>query len=171
MKPMREVAALLEDMLKAGVITNYAVFGAVAQMRYTEAVLTDDVDVIVALPGDPGLDPLRTIHDYCRARGLSPQGQYVRVGNWPVQFHLPCNPVMEEALRQCVVEDFEGVPLRVLTADYLALLSLHVGRGKDYTRILQLMESGAVDLRSLEPVAKRLGLDAALAKFRSRFSG
>ena len=31
---MDEVARLLNDMTKAGVITDYAVFGAVAPMRY-----------------------------------------------------------------------------------------------------------------------------------------
>lgn len=169
MKPMREVALLLEEMLKAGVVTGYAVFGAVAQMRYTEAVLTDDADVIVSLPGSGGLDPLRPIYEYCRSKGFSPQGQYMQVGNWPVQFHLAYNALMEEALREALVEDFEGVPIRVVRADHLALLALQVGRGKDYTRILQLMESGSVDLRALEPLAERHGLGRALSQFRSRF--
>ncbi len=35
---MKEVAKLLNDMVVNGVITNYAVFGAIAQMRYTEAM-------------------------------------------------------------------------------------------------------------------------------------
>jgi hypothetical protein len=41
---MRESAQLLNDMLAAGVIKNYALFGAMAQMRYTEAVATLDAD-------------------------------------------------------------------------------------------------------------------------------
>ena len=36
----RELAELLRDMLAAGVIRDYALFGATAQMRYTEAVST-----------------------------------------------------------------------------------------------------------------------------------
>lgn len=35
---MKQVAQLLNDMVADGVIDGYAVFGAVAQMRYTEAV-------------------------------------------------------------------------------------------------------------------------------------
>lgn len=47
---MKEVAKLLNAMVHAGVISNYAVFGAVAQMRYTEAVVTLDADILVAVP-------------------------------------------------------------------------------------------------------------------------
>jgi len=34
---VKELAQLLNEMQRAGVIRNYALFGAVAQMRYTEA--------------------------------------------------------------------------------------------------------------------------------------
>jgi protein-S-isoprenylcysteine O-methyltransferase Ste14 len=70
----------------------------------------------------------------------------MQVGNWPVQFHLPCNPLMEEALREAQAVDLEGVPLRVVRQDYLGLLALLVVRGRDFTRILSLMESGSVNL-------------------------
>jgi hypothetical protein len=44
---MKEVAELLEGMRAAGVIRDYAVFGAIAQMRYTEPVATLDADILV----------------------------------------------------------------------------------------------------------------------------
>ena len=44
---MKEVAQLLNEMRGEGVITDYALFGAVAQMRYTEPVATLDADVPV----------------------------------------------------------------------------------------------------------------------------
>jgi hypothetical protein len=49
---VKEVAELLNGMREAGVIRNYALFGAMAQVRYTEPVSTFDVDVLVDLP-DP----------------------------------------------------------------------------------------------------------------------
>jgi hypothetical protein len=77
---------------------------------------------------------------------------------------------MEEALREAQVEDFEGVPIRVVRPDHLALISLQAGRGKDFTRILQMIESGSIDLDGLKPLAERHGLAAKLERFRSRFS-
>ena len=41
---------MLNEMRTAGVIADYALFGAAAQMRYTEAVATLDADVLVAVP-------------------------------------------------------------------------------------------------------------------------
>lgn len=49
---------MLNEMRAAGVILDYALFGAVAQMRYTEPVATLDADVLVAVPSPEGLDIL-----------------------------------------------------------------------------------------------------------------
>ena len=46
---MKTVIELLNAMKQAGVIQDYAVFGAMAQMRYTEPVATLDADVLVLL--------------------------------------------------------------------------------------------------------------------------
>ena len=73
-------------MLRAGVIRDYAVFEAVAQMRYTEAVATFDADILVAVPEPEALDVLAPLYAFCRERGYNPEGEAVRVGDWPVQF-------------------------------------------------------------------------------------
>jgi hypothetical protein len=76
---MREVARLLFDMPSAGVICEYAVRGAVAQMRYTEAVSTMAADILVAIPGAPSPDLLRPIYEYCTSRGFPVEGEQIRV--------------------------------------------------------------------------------------------
>lgn len=72
---MKDVAQLLNDMLEDGVITNYAIFGAVAQMRYTEAVVTMDMDVRVALPEEPGLDLFPRFTSTVSSGGNCPRGK------------------------------------------------------------------------------------------------
>ena len=66
---MRDLAALLNSMRDAGVVTNYALFGATAQMRYTEPVATLDADVLVALPGAERLDLLGPVMRSAKAEG------------------------------------------------------------------------------------------------------
>jgi len=168
---MQRVARLLLDMVSAGVITDYAVFGAVAQMRYSEAVSTMDADILVGLPERPGLDVFKPIYDYCISKGYSPEGEAVRVGDWPVQFIPAFSPLTEEAMREAEVAEIEGVPLRVVSANYLALIALSTGRPKDFARILALTESASVSLDGLEPLAKRHGLSGQLQRFKSRFWG
>jgi hypothetical protein len=49
-RTVKEVAGLLNGIREASVVTDYALFGAAAQMRYTEAVATLDADVLVVVP-------------------------------------------------------------------------------------------------------------------------
>lgn len=167
---MKDVAKLLNDMVADGVITNYAIFGAVAQMRYTEAVVTMDMDVLVALPGEPGLDVLAPIYSYCDARGRRPEGEAIRVGNWPVQFIPAFNRLTEDAMDQAETDELEGVPVRVVDAAYLAVIALDAGRAKDLARVLALIEQGSVSKEEIGRLAAGYGLTAAWDKFQKRFA-
>lgn len=163
------MAELLNAMRDAGVIKDYAMFGAIAQMRYTEPVATLDADVLVAVPSPQKLDLLKPIYEFCAARGYHPEGEAVRVGAWPVQFVPVFSPLTEEALEQAEAADFEGVPFRVVSADHLAVIALSVGRAKDYARILGLLESGSVSREQLAQLAARHGLAEAWTRFEARF--
>ena len=163
------MAGLLNGMRDAGVISDYALFGAAAQMRYTEALATLDADVLVAVPSPDRLDVLGPLYDYCRTRGYEPEGEAVRVGAWPVQFVPVFSDLTREAVSAAETADFEGVPFRVVGADYLAVIALSVGRAKDMARVLALLESGAVSPEGVGDLASRHGLLDAWARFRSRF--
>ena len=156
-------------MRDAGVITDYALFGAAAQMRYTEAVATLDADVLVAVPSPERLDPLAPIYEFCRNRGYVPEGEAVRVGAWPVQFIPAFNDLTREALALAETVDFEGTPLRVVRADYLAVIALSAGRAKDFARILALIESNAVTCGQIAALAEHHNLYDAYARFERRF--
>jgi len=166
---MKLVAQLLNEMRAAGVIDDYALFGAVAQMRYTEPVATLDADILVAMPGSDRLDLLAPIYRFCGAKGYVAEGEAVRVGAWPVQFIPVFSPLTREALAQAETADFEGVPLRVVRADHLAVIALSVGRAKDYARILGLLESGSATADGIGALAARHGLSDAWQRFRVRF--
>ena len=163
------MAGLLNGMRDAGVISDYALFGAAAQMRYTEALATLDADVLVVVPSPNRLDVLGPLYDYCRTRGYEPEGEAVRVGAWPVQFVPVFSDLTREAVRAAETADFEGVQFRVVGADYLAVIALSVGRAKDMARVLALLESGAVSPEGVGDLASRHGLLDAWARFRSRF--
>ena len=166
---MKELAQLLNGMREAGVISDYALFGAAAQMRYTEPVATLDADVLVNAPGPEGLDKLGPIYQFCATKGYHPEGEAMRVGAWPVQFVPVFSPLTREALEQADTADFEGVPFRVVRAAHLAVIALSVGRAKDFTRILALLESGSVTRQEVANLAARHSLADAWNRFESRF--
>ena len=61
------------------------------------------------------------------------------------------------------------MPFRVVSADYLAVIALSVGRAKDMTRVLALLESHTVAAESIRDLALKHGLHEAWERFRSRF--
>jgi hypothetical protein len=166
---VRELAQLLNEMQQLGVIRNYALFGATAQMRYTEPVATLDADVLVAVGSADRRDALSGIYEFCAARGYRPEGEAIRVGAWPTQFVPAFSPLTEEAMEQAVTADFEGVAFRVVRADHLAVIALSVGRAKDFTRILALLESGSVSREAIKDLAARHNLAGAWQRFEDRF--
>ena len=166
---MRELAELLNQMLQAGVVRDYAIFGATAQMRYTEPIATLDADVLVAVPAPDRLDVLAPLYEFCAARGFRAEGESVRVGAWPVQFVPVFSRLTREAMEQADSADFDGIPLRVVRADHLAAIALSVGRAKDNARILALLEAGSVTGAEIAALAERHGLSAAWKRFEKRF--
>lgn len=156
-------------MQRRGVITSYALFGATAQMRYTEPVATLDADVLVQVPDPERLDVLADIYSFCAEKGYTTEGEAVRVGAWPAQFVPVFSDLTREAIREAETADFEGAALRVVRADHLAVIALSVGRAKDFARILALIESGCVDGNAIKDLAARHGLAAAWQRFEARF--
>jgi len=166
---MDKVAGLLNEMVVQGIIADYAVFGAVAQMRYTEAVVTLDADILVAVPEPDKLDVLDPIYAFCRERGYLPEGEAIRVGDWPMQFIPAFSKLTREAIRDAETGDLDGIPLRVVRADYLAVIALSVGRAKDFARVLALREAGAVTDKEISDLAMRHNLTAEWDLFKERF--
>lgn len=163
------LAQLLNEMQTAGVIANYALFGATAQMRYTEPMATLDADVLVAVPSAERIDVLRGVYEFCASKGHESEGEAIRVGAWPVQFIPVFSALTREAMEQAETADFEGVPFRVVRANYLAVIALSVGRAKDYARILSLLESSSVSREDIKLLARRHGLIEAWQRFVRRF--
>jgi len=166
---MKEIVLLLNEMTEEGIITNYALFGATAQMRYTEPVATLDADVLVMLPSSERLDLLAPLYAFCAKKGYAAEGESIRVGEWPLQFIPTFSPLTREALEQAESVDFEGEPLRVVRADHLAVIALSVGRAKDFARILALLESKWVTREEIENLARMHGLSEAWDRFQARF--
>ena len=156
-------------MQRVGVIRNYALFGAIAQMRYTEPVATLDADVLVAVGSADRLDVLGGIYEFCAAKGYQPEGEAIRIGVWPTQFVPAFSPLTQEAMEHAETADFEGVAFRVVRADHLAVIALSVGRAKDWARILALLESGGVSQEAIKSLAARHGLADAWQRFEKKF--
>lgn len=170
---IREVIVQVNEMEKDGVIERYAIGGAVGATFYLEPVSTLDVDVFVTFDVTPGqlIVTPKPIIDYLAARGCTMKGEYVMIGDWPVQFLPPVTPLVEEALAQAVDTDVDGARARVFTPEHLAAIALQTGRPKDKTRLLQFIEEGAIDAARFQDIVERNHLGDAWTRFERQFLG
>ena|ERR1700686_4736085 len=122
---IEDVIATINRMEADGVVERYAIGNAVGARFYLEQVATLDIDIF-----------------YVSARGGVVEGEAIVIAGWPVQFLPAATPLLEEALREAVERDVDGIKARVFTAEHLAAIALQTGRTKDKARLLQFIEEG-----------------------------
>jgi hypothetical protein len=82
-------------------------------------------------------------------------GEQVEIEGVPVQFLVPPNALVEEALDQAVGQKAFGVATRVFSYEHLLSIMLQTGRGKDFGRISQCLESKPPDEKVLTDILSR----------------
>jgi hypothetical protein len=168
---IRNTIAAIHQMQADGIIESYAIGGAVGATFYLEPVATLDVDVFITFRPEAGrlLASPQPIFDYLKTRGCKMEGEYIVIAGWPVQFLPPTSPLVEEALTQAVEKDVTGLPARVFSAEHLAAIALQTGRAKDKARLLQFIETGALDPSRFQDTISRHGLIGAWNRFEKQF--
>lgn len=168
---IQEVIKTINQTQAEGVIASYAIGGAVGATFYLEPVATLDVDIFTAFEPEPGklLASPQRIFDHLKASGHRMQGEYVVIGGWPVQFLPAGNALTAEALVQAVKKEVAGTPVMVFTAEHLAAIALQTGRAKDKARLLEFIESGALDATRFQAILTRHGLTGVWRTFERQF--
>jgi len=169
---------VINGMVEAGVIRQYAVAGAVAALNYIEPTVTEDLDVLIALEdfGSPtsGIVTLGPLLSYLANLGYSEfKKEGIVIDGWPVQFLPVANSLDAESLEQAIEVEVQtdggGGPLRVkiMSAEHLVAIALKVGRAKDRERILRFVDAKALDWDRLKGVLERHDLMTDWNKFRT----
>jgi hypothetical protein len=157
---MERTLQVLNELEKSGVLTRYAIGGAMGATFYIEPVLTFDLDVFVILPQTSGrLFSLTRLYVALRERGFPEEGESVNIRGVPVQFLPAYNALLEEALAEAQETLYESTPTRVLRAEHLLAISIQTGRDKDRERVRLLREQAALDMNYLVEVLARHGLE------------
>jgi len=168
---IKAVISELNRIKSEGIISAYAIGGAVAALRYIELGLTEDVDVFVVFAGphSAALNALTPVWTDLKSHGARQDGPYLIIGDWPVQLLCFDAPLYQDAIANSLAQDFDGVVGWVMAPEYLAAIALETGRAKDHLRLLEFVQRGAVDPTSLQTIIVRFNLQAKWANFQSKF--
>lgn len=156
---MEKSLQVLNQLERDGVLSGYAIGGAMAAMFYAEPVSTYDLDVFVLLPKQGGLLTLSPLYEALRAQGYTEQGECVMIEGVPVQFLPAYNGLLDEALDQARETFYESVPTRVMRVEHLIAICLQTGRAKDRERVHLFLKEAAIDFALLQSILQRHGLE------------
>lgn len=166
---MKATLAVINQIQSDGIIGKYAIGGAVGATFYLEPAATLDIDIFISFQDAGSLISLSPIYDYLKERGFKSEKEYIIIEGWPVQFLPAGNALVEEALAQAVETELEGIPTRVMTAEHLTAIALQTGLAKDFSRVLQFVESGVLAPDRLDSILSRHGLLAKWEEFGNKF--
>jgi len=158
-RTLRAVFEELTALQSCGVISGWAVVGAVGALFHAEVTRTYDLDVAVILPPSPGgLLLLTPIYERLRERGFRAEGEHIRIHGVPVQFLSGDPPLWREAIEEAKRFDYEGVEVPVASAEHLVAMALEAPSARRRERAAQLLETGSVDRERLRTIASRYRL-------------
>lgn len=158
---LAEVADVLDDMQSHGIISEYAVGGAVAAVLHSQPISTIDLDIFFLFdpPQTGSILSLEPIYNYCMARGFKFDSEFIYIAGWPVQFvesgHVP---LWREALARSKEIEVDDRKIKVLPKEHLAAMWAEVARKKDIRKIEEFDEGANMDAAILKDVLQRFGL-------------
>ncbi len=170
---MRKAIEAVTKLAERGVLSDYAITGAVAALAYVEPMLTQDLDILVSVTDfdqrPSGLVLLGPIEQALAEMGYAERSDVgVVVEGWPVQFIPVASDLDAECLHAAREIEIAGDPplrARIVKAEHVVAKAISVGRLKDLARVETFLDQNAVDLAALEDVLERHGLGNAWKAF------
>lgn len=155
-----EAIAAVNDLKREGAVSDYALGGAIAIIFWSEPVATYDLDVFVLMGQSAPLVSLSPIYEWARKRGYEERAEHIIISGVPVQIIPAHNELASEAVTEAVDMDYAGLPVRVITPEYLIALYLEESARtrKRLERVETLLEAGTVDEAKLKSILDRFKL-------------
>jgi hypothetical protein len=166
-----KVISELNRLVADGLVAKYAIGGAVAAQAYIETSSTEDIDAFVIVAGDEArsLAPLGPIWSDLVGNGAKQDGQYLVIGDWPLQLLINDEQLYVEAIEGARPVDFDGQTAYVMSPEHLAAIALKTGRSKDYQRVAEFISQGSTTVEQVTELVGRFDLHDAWKKYLTRF--
>jgi hypothetical protein len=155
--PLADVFRAANGLVAAGLITDWALGGALAAIYYVEPFATYAADIFF-IPKDQSLTAgIPAIFSYLQKEGWQVEREHLLIRGFPVQF-LAAAGLTEESVREAEGIDYEGASAKVFRAEHIVAIAASVGRTKDRARIEQLLAQADLDKSYLADLLRRYKL-------------
>ncbi len=163
---MKNTIEIINELKKEKLISDYAIGGAIGALKWVEPFFTSDLDIFIISVGETEeLINLSPIYEYLKGRECYWKGQWIIIGEIPVDF-IPADALGKEAIENAKETEYEGIKTKVIIPEYLIALFLRVGRDKDIRKIKMLLEQAKIDAGGLDKILEKYGLTGKFIKFK-----
>jgi hypothetical protein len=153
---LREVFEQVNRLKEEGTILEYAVGGASAILFHAEPVTTYHLDLFIFLPASSGvIISMAPLYGRLGQLGFHSSAEHVWIAGVPVQFLPAYNALVEEAVRCAVTFDYDGVPVRVVSAEHLAAIAVQTGGLHRIARVGLLQRAPGFEMNRLVDILAR----------------
>lgn len=138
---------IIEGLKQNEIIQDYAIGGAFAAIVYIETIFTQDIDIFYKTESTGILDTsYSNILEWLKNNniGFTLAEEHIVFEGITFQF-LPASGITYNALNNCILKDFDGVKVKVISPEYLMIIMLDVYRPKDRERLLKFHEEKVYD--------------------------
>ena len=138
------VIAVLNDLKKQEIISDYAICGGYAITYYLEPSYTYDLDIIILLNNQ---EEFHKLYQHFREQGNRIEKVYIYIDEMPVQFFPGYGgDLYENTVKFAHKITVKGVPSKVASIEYLVALLLKSYRPKDKIRIVELLPKADAEI-------------------------
>jgi hypothetical protein len=168
---MKKLVLLLEKMILDGLISGYSIGGATALIYYFEPVQTQDIDVFILLTQESGvLVNLAPIYSFFEKHKCAIKDEYILVDGIPVQFLVPYNDLVTEAVQNSNQVKYGTVKVNLPPLEYLMAIMLQTNRLKDQARLEEINRFGIkYNLKLLLKILSKYKLSDRWSKLKGQF--
>lgn len=156
----RQALAAIRDLRDSGIVSDYAVGGAMAVAFWAEPTATFDLDVFVLYQSSGLLVDLGPIYRWAEAKGFPAAAEHIEIAGVPVQIIPAHTALAVEAVENAADLDYDGEPVRVITPEYLIAMYLEPA-ARTHTRAARVgaLLDGDLDRELLADIVQRYNVE------------
>jgi hypothetical protein len=167
---MKKTLQQLNKLLELGFIKKYAIAGGIAHFYYIEPSVTYDLDLIINIPNNGNNPaPLSEIYKWAQENNYVTEGEHIVIEGVPVQFLLPYNDLVIEALENSFeIYLFEERSF-IIGAEYLMAIMIQTGRASDKERLIKFINNAEYNEGKFIEILTRFELTNEFNDFKKRY--
>ncbi len=168
-KTLEKVFKVINKMYQEGILSDYAIGGAMATIYYTEPFATKDIDIFFIPVDKDRMILLTPFYDYLLKRGYKTYKEYIMIGDIPIQFIPTATKLESEAVEKAIFVKYKNIIVKILRPEYLIAIFLKVYRPKDRDKLIRLLDQAKINKILLRDILVRYNLNKKFSDFIKRY--